>query len=106
MKRCCYLASDCAIDAAIKTADKSDYPVTTIHWEDGSWSFRTSLDDVDSENFLELLGEALSSLRGYISIVESAPQIENAPWDTTQTCRHFFIHETLLESLKLSKLNI
>lgn len=106
MKRCYYLASDSAIDAAIKTADKSDYPVTTIHWEDGSWSFRTSLDDVDSENFLELLGEALSFLRGYISIVESAPQIENAPWDTTQTCRHFFIHETLLESLKLSKLNI
>ena len=106
MKRCHYLASDSEMDAALKSASKSDYPVDVIHWEDGSLSFRTELNDVDAEDFLELLNEGLSALRSYINLLESAPRIVTAPWDTTQTCRHFFIHETLEESLKLSKLNI
>lgn len=106
MKRCHYMASDSDIDAALKSASKSDYPVSIIRWKDGSLSFRTELNDVDEENFLELLNESLSALRSYIKLVESAPRIVNAPWDTTLSCRHFFIHETLEESLKLSKLNI
>lgn len=107
LKRCFYLASDNAMDEAVKAADRSDYPVRAIRWDDGSWSFRTDLEyGVDEEGFMDTLNEALRQVRGYIALVESAPKVEAAPWDTARACSHFFIYETLEESRKLAQLKI
>ena len=98
---------EATIDKAVKGARVEGHTIRIIHWEDGSWSFRSELDvDTDSENLIERFNSEVSALREFITQVEAGDGMDPEPWDITTEQRHFFIYETIEESLKLSKLNI
>lgn len=95
------------VEEAVARVKETDYSVIVIHWEDGSWSFRTEMDEeTDVDNFMEKINEYIATLRTFISCVEDQDGVGEEPWDTMSQQRHYFIHETLEESVKLSSLKV
>lgn len=98
---------DAAIEKAVKEVRVDGHTIRVIHWEDGSWSFRSELDvDTDTENLIVSFNSEVSALREFITQVEANDNIGPEPWDITTEQRHYFIYETIDQSLKLSKLSI
>ena len=107
MKRFFSYADTKTIEDAAARVSESQYGIKVIHWEDRSWSFRMFLDDeVDEKNFLDRLDSAISQIRTFVNLVEDQDSVGKEPWNIISEQRHFFIHETLTESGKLSKLLI
>ena len=107
MKRFFNFIDDDVVEKAVKKASETYCFVRVIHWEDGSWSFRTEIDDdVDTDNFIERMNEDIILLRKFIDLVVNCEGIGEEPWETLTEQRHYFIHEALEESLRLSKLKI
>ena len=79
--------------------------INVIEWEDGSWSFRTTMDDdLDSDNFLDRLESDLFDIREFISRVEY--RVGEEPWPITKEQRQLFIYEVVDTSLRLSRIKI
>lgn len=107
MKRFFFSVCEKKVIEAIKKVQETNYAITAFCWGDGSWSFRTDMDeDTDSLNFIEKLNNDISGLREFIDLVEEQEGIEEEPWETIVQQRHFFIHEALAESIKLAAIKV
>jgi hypothetical protein len=79
--------------------------IEVIECEDGSWSFRATMDeDLDRDNFLDRLRSDLSGLREFISSIEE--RLGEEPWPIMKEQRQLFIYEVIDASLKLSRIKI
>ena len=104
MKRLFFGVKANEVRSAVEELGK-DSVIDVIEWEDGSWSFRTTMDeDLDSDNFLDRLESDLSGIRELISRVEYRVGAE--PWPITKEQRQLFIYEVVDTSLKLSRIKI
>ena len=107
MKRFFMGIDEKVVEEAVKRVQPTNHAVKPIRWEDGSWSFRAEMDDdVDKDNFIEKVLSDLAELKAFVNRIEDQDGIGCEPWSITARQRHFFIHETLGESLKLSLLKI
>ena len=79
--------------------------IDVIEWEDGSWSFRATLDDdLDKDNMVDRLLSDLGEIREFIGKIEE--KVGEEPWPIMAAQRQLFIYETVSESIKLSRLKI
>lgn len=94
-----------ALLEAIKRVKDKGEPVSVIEWEDGSWSFRATMDDdLDKDNFLGRLESDLAIIRSFIGEIEDIVGPE--PWSIVREQRQLFIYEVIDASLKYSKMKI
>ena len=104
MKRLFYGVRADEVRSAVKELGK-DSVIEVIEWEDGSWSFRATMDDdLDKDNFLDRLQSDLSGLREFISRIEE--RVGEEPWPIMKEQRQLFIYEVVDASLKLSRIRI
>lgn len=105
MKRLFFGVNPEALRTALKEAAQKGSPIEVIEWEDGSWSFRATLDDdLVAENLVDRLLSDLGELREFIEEIEE--KVGEEPWSIMADQRQLFIYETISESLKLSLLKI
>ena len=96
-----------ALLEAVKRAKGKDRAnlISVIESEDGSWSFRATMDDdLDRNNFLQRLESDLAVIRSFIGDIEEIVGPE--PWDIMREQRQLFIYEVIDASLKYSKIKI
>ena len=94
-----------SLNEAVEHTKDGGEPVEVIEWEDGSWSFRTFMDDdLDKDNFLERLEADLATLRSFLGRIEDIVGPE--PWSIMREQRQLFIYEVIDTSLKYSRLKI
>lgn len=104
MKRLFNGVSPDDVRAAAKELGKESV-IEVIEWEDGSWSFRATMDeDLDRDNFIDRLQSDLSGLREFISGIEE--RLGEEPWPIMKEQRQLFIYEVIDASLKLSRIKI
>ena len=104
MKRLFYGVKADEVRSAVQELGK-DSVIEVIEWEDGSWSFRATMDeDLDKDNFLDRLQSDLSGLREFISRIED--RVGEEPWPIMKEQRQLFIYEVVDASLKLSRIRI
>lgn len=104
MKRLFNGVSPDDVRAAAKELGKESV-IEVIEWEDGSWSFRATMDeDLDRDNFIDRLQSDLSGLREFISGIEE--RLGEEPWPIMKEQRQLFIYEVIEASLKLSRIKI
>ena len=105
MKRLFFGVEQEAVRAAVKEAAGKGSLIDVIEWEDGSWSFRATLDDdLDKDNMVDRLLSDLGEIREFIGKIEE--KVGEEPWPIMAAQRQLFIYETVSESIKLSRLKI
>ena len=93
------------VKEALRSVSADQDPIQVIEWEDGSWSFRASMDDdLYESNFLDKLRSDLAQFRAFIGKIEEI--LEEEPWPIMDEQRQLFIYEVIATSLQFSRLKI
>ncbi len=105
MKRLFFGVQPEEVRAAVKEVAGKGSLIDVIEWEDGSWSFRATLDDdLDEDNLVDRLLSDLGDIREFIEGIEE--KVGEEPWSIMAAQRQLFIYETVSESIKLARLKI
>ena len=107
MKRDFFYAGAKNVSRAIAQIEDLYPSISFIHWDDGTWSFRTLLDDcTNSEDFLEEVSGKISILREVIDKVENDDRVGHLFTCSMELQRQYFIYESIAESVKISQLKV
>ena len=105
MKRLFFSVKPEDVRAAVKETIGEGSFIDVIEWEDGSWSFRATLDDdLNKDNLFARLLSDLEDIKEFIGMIEE--KVGEEPWPIMADQRHLFIYEAVSESIKLSQLKI
>ena len=105
MKRMFHGCLRAKVKEALRSVSADQDPIQVIEWEDGSWSFRASMDDdLYESNFLDKLRSDLAQFRAFIGKIEEI--LEEEPWPIMDEQRQLFIYEVIATSLQFSRLKI
>lgn len=94
------------LESAVREAKKSIYGIQCFRYEDGSWGFRTDLNNLYKSTFVKELEDSISELRTFISKVESSEGVGKEHDTLSTDYRALFTYEAVEASLRMSKLHI
>lgn len=109
LKRIFDFSSAETVEAAVAKVRYDYHPsvLDIIHWSDGSWSFRMSLDSqVSLESYLEHILSKMDEVRSVINRIQIELQHFPSEQCGMHIVRQYFIYEAIDASLKLSRIAI